>query len=66
MILDLPPNIEQIITAQAKEQGLTPENYLIHHINEWLSERTLGGGEHLLIAMSDDFDAPLDDFKEYM
>lgn len=29
-------------------------------------QRTLGGGEACVLEIADDFDAPLDDFKEYM
>lgn len=29
-------------------------------------KRDLGGGEHLLVAMADDFDEPLDEFEDYM
>lgn len=28
MILDLPPTIEQVIMANAKEQGVSPEQYI--------------------------------------
>ncbi len=29
-------------------------------------ERRVGGRENLIVEMSDDFDEPLEDFKEYM
>lgn len=29
-------------------------------------ERRIGGGKNLIISMPDDFDEPLDDFKDYM
>ncbi|MDO4896322.1 MAG: hypothetical protein Q3971_03070 [Moraxella sp.] len=33
MILDLPPNIEQIIITQAKEQGMTAEQWVSHAVH---------------------------------
>jgi prevent-host-death family protein len=29
-------------------------------------KRQIGTGKHIFISMSDDFDEPLEDFKEYM
>lgn len=63
--LDLPSQTEQLITTKAQSKGLTAESYLTHRINEWTHERTLGGGEHLLVAITDNFDEPLDDFEDY-
>ena len=33
---------------------------------EALAQRQIGGARGLVVSMSDDFDAPLDDFAEYM
>lgn len=64
--LDLPPQIEQIIIAQAQNQGLSVENYLLEQIANLVNQRELGGAESILLSMRDDFDEPLDDFKDYM
>lgn len=62
--LDLPPQIEQIIIAQAQNQGLSVENYLLEQIANLVNQRELGGAETILLSMRDDFDEPLDDFKD--
>lgn len=62
--LDLPPQIEQIIIAQAQNQGLSVENYLLEQIANLVNQRELGGAESILLSMRDDFDEPLDDFKD--
>lgn len=62
--LDLPPQIEQIIIAQAQNQGLSVENYVLEQIANLVNQRELGGAESILLSMCDDFDEPLDDFKD--
>ncbi|WP_143822743.1 DUF2281 domain-containing protein [Moraxella sp. VT-16-12] len=65
--LDLPQETEYAIIQKAQNAGQTVERYLIEHITQLAqSKRELGGGEHLLVAMADDFDEPLDEFGEYM
>ncbi|UTO04700.1 DUF2281 domain-containing protein [Moraxella sp. FZLJ2107] len=67
--LDLPPSTEQAIIAQAQNAGVSVESYLTAYINQLIStpkQRQLGGAEGSVLFMADDFDAPLDDFKDYM
>lgn len=71
MFIDLPPHIEQHITAQAQIAGLSTEHYIIEQLTQLSTKsepnlRQLGGGEHFLLSNLDKFDEPLDDFKDYM
>ncbi|OOS03273.1 hypothetical protein [Moraxella cuniculi] len=62
--LDLPIATEQALIAQAKQHGLSIEDYLLQQLDR-LTQRQFGGAESALIAISDDFDAPLDEFEGY-
>lgn len=67
--LDLPPSTEQAIIAKAQDAGLSVESYLAAYINELINtpkQRQLGGAAGSVLYMADDFDAPLDGFKDYM
>ncbi|MCO5184350.1 MAG: type II toxin-antitoxin system Phd/YefM family antitoxin [Anaerolineae bacterium] len=52
---------EEIIIARGKE----PLVKLVA-LPEARPERRLGGAEGLIVFMADDFDAPLEQFEEYM
>jgi prevent-host-death family protein len=52
---------EEIVIAKGKE----PVARLIA-IPKARKQRRIGGAAHVIKHMADDFDAPLDEFKEYM
>lgn len=68
IVLDLPPQTQTILTQQANHAGLSIENYLIWHLEQLTTpkSRQLGGGEHFLLSDLDNFDEPLEDFKDYV
>lgn len=65
MIIDIPADTAQVILAEADKQGMSAQELAIKILTDSLHQRALGGGEGYLLAMSEDFDAPLDDFAEY-
>lgn len=76
MTLTLSTQVETRLVQEAKLNGLTPEVYaamLLSRIlvdkpsqtTETLPPRHAGSAKGM-INMTDDFDAPLDEFKEYM
>lgn len=52
---------EEVIIAQNSQPGVK----LVPIPHAWI-RREPGSAKHLLIYMAEDFDAPLEDFKEYM
>lgn len=52
---------EEIIIAKGKQ----PMVKLVV-VPEMCQERRVGGAQDVILHMADDFDAPLDDFAEYM
>lgn len=52
---------EEVVIAKGKQ----PLVKLVA-VPELRKQRRVGGAEGVVIAMADDFDAPLDDFAEYM
>ena len=71
-------NIHEAKTQLSKliQEALEGEDVIIAKDNKPLvrlevlpeikDRRRIGGAKHLVISMSDDFDKPLDDFKDYM
>ena len=65
-------NIPDDVVAQATDLGIYDERFVLQAFKNLIAERateqprTLGGAESLLIFMADDFDEPLDDFRDYM
>ena len=54
-------NGEEIIIAKGKQ----PMVKLVV-VPEMCQERRIGGAQDVILQMADDFDAPLDDFADYM
>ena len=75
-MIPLPPELETALHAAAMEQGMTDAQFMIVALQEKLKlspsnslaarRAELFGSQKGKIWMSDDFDEPLDDFKEYM
>ncbi len=42
------------------------KSYYCRDMREARSHRTIGNAKGLIVSMAEDFDEPLDDFKEYM
>lgn len=65
-------NIPDDVVAQAIDLGIYDESFVLQAFKSLIAERateksrTLGGAEGLLTYMADDFDEPLDDFRDYM
>ena len=76
MTLVSSPELQSRLVRAAEAQGLTPESYAEKLLPEVLPEvpeeekprkpRQAGSAKATILYMADDFDAPLDDLKEYM
>ena len=52
---------EQVVIARGKKPVV-----VLKPIDQAVGQRHIGGKPGFLVRMSDDFDAPLDDFRDYM
>lgn len=66
-------NIPDDIVAQAKAVGVYDEQSILQAFKKFIQQQTphvnqrqLGGAEDLVTYIADDFDKPLDDFRDYM
>ena len=61
--LKLESYIDDLLKDKAGQQDKAGQRILNNGFNV---EKGFGGGKGLIAYMADDFDAPLDDFKDYM
>lgn len=64
-------HIPDDLSKQAREIGLLNEQSILQAFRQFLEQkqpkqRTLGGAEGLVSYMADDFNEPLDEFRDYM
>ena len=59
--------IEHLTERQLKQLwDMLDKDFIVTEAKTPLKERPIGSMEGMLVYMADDFDAPLDDFKDYM